>query len=89
MKGYRNIYRCPECGKIGAKVEELTNDACSLLDRVFGVILCKHCGKVIKPERVAGKPKLFGLLGWDIKEGKEWSKSAKKSAETKCLEEEG
>lgn len=66
MKGYRNIYRCPECKKIGAKEKDLTNDGAFML--FSSVVLCKHCGKIIKPERVVGKPKLFGLLGWDTKE---------------------
>jgi len=68
MKGYRNIYRCPECKKIGAKLEDLTNDVCIALTAFNRVVLCKYCGKVVKLELVAGKPKLLGLLGWDIKE---------------------
>ncbi len=71
MTGYRNIYRCPECKKVGAKKADLTNDDFnSVLVWLFGnnEVLCKHCGKEVKLERIFAKPRLFGLLGWDIKE---------------------
>ena len=65
------MYRCPECKKVGATKTALTNDK---LDSVFiwlfgkDEVLCRHCGKEVKLERIFAKPKLFGLLGWDIKE---------------------
>ncbi len=67
MKGYRNIYRCPKCKKVAKDKEHLTNDSSLFMLAFNGPVLCKHCGMIIKLERISAKPKLFGLLGWDIK----------------------
>lgn len=72
MKGYRRIYRCPECKKLGARKADMTND---ILGSPFAwlysgsAVLCKHCGKRVELERVSAKPRLFGFFGWSVKEG--------------------
>lgn len=68
MKGYRSIYRCPECKKVGRNIKSITNDFNTFSLVLNDTAICKHCGEKVKFERVAAKPKLFGLFGWSVKE---------------------
>ena len=71
MTGYRRMYRCPECKKLGARKADMTNDVPgSPFAWLYSgsAVLCKHCGKEVELEKIFAKPRLFGLLGWDIKE---------------------
>lgn len=70
MKGYRNVYRCPECKKLGARKAKMTNDISRPFEWLYSdsKVLCKHCGKRVELERVSAKPRLFGLFGWSVKE---------------------
>lgn len=72
MKGYRRMYRCPECKKLGARRADITNDISGPFAWLYPVstVLCKHCGKEVELERVSAEPRLFGLFGWKVKEDK-------------------
>lgn len=68
MSRYRYALRCPYCKKVYANeyLQAIYN-----LSK-YATSLCPKCGEVSGSfEKVVAKPKLFGLLGWDVKEEKE------------------
>lgn len=68
MNRYRYALRCPHCKKIYA------NEYHQILYILspYGPSLCPKCGEVSGSfEKVVVRPKLFGLLGWEVKEVKE------------------
>lgn len=68
MCHYRYALRCPYCKKVYA--DDCYN-AIHNLSR-HSTSLCPKCGEVSGAfDRVVAKPKLFGLLGWEVKEEKE------------------
>ena len=65
MSYYRYALRCPYCKKIYANEYY---QAVYNLSR-YSTSLCPKCGEERGSfERVIVKPKLFGLLGWEVKE---------------------
>lgn len=63
MIGYREVHKCDNCGKV------YRTDY--FLSMRFNV--CRKCGRCCLC-RCIGKPKLFGLRGWEIIELKDASK---------------
>jgi len=65
MSHYRYVLRCPYCKKVYAS-EYL--QALYHLSK-YNTSLCPKCGEVSGSfEEVVAKPRLFGLLGWEVKE---------------------
>lgn len=65
MNHYRYALRCPHCKKI--YVSEYRQIFYILSDT--STSLCPKCGEVSGSfDKVVVKPKLFGLLGWEVKE---------------------
>lgn len=68
MSYYRYVLRCPYCKKIYANDCPLISYAIS----PYHISLCPKCGEESGSfEKIVAKPKLFGLLGWKVKEEKE------------------
>lgn len=66
MSRYRYALRCPYCKKIYANGYRQTIHNLSR----HHTSLCPKCGEESGSfEEVVVKPKLFGLLGWKVKEG--------------------
>ena len=64
MSAYRYALRCPRCKKIYANEYR---QALYILSE-YSTSLCPKCGEVSGSfEKVVVKPKLFGLLGWEVK----------------------
>ena len=65
MSRYRYVLRCPHCKKVYAN--EYLKALLALSP--FQASLCPKCGEVSGSfEKVVARPKLFGLLGWEVKE---------------------
>lgn len=68
MSCYRYALRCPRCKKVYAN--EYYNALHHLSEHWYS--LCPKCGeKSDSFDRVAARPRLFGLLGWEVKEKEE------------------
>lgn len=65
MSCYRYVLRCPCCKKIYA---DKYYQALHRLSK-YTTSLCPKCGEESGSfEEVVAKPRLFGLLGWEVKE---------------------
>lgn len=72
MSYYRYALRYPYCKKVYA--DECYNAIHDLSK--FSTSLCPKCGEVSGAfDKVVVRPKLFGLLGWGVKEKNESSAS--------------
>ena len=62
MSKYQRAYQCDECKKVYSRDKYLwINDL-----YLYGI--CPKCGHEGLIHKVVAKPKLFGLLGWVVKE---------------------
>lgn len=67
MSRYRYVLRCPYCKKVYDEYRKVIYDLSA-----YNTSLCPKCGEVSGSfEKVVAKPKLFGLLGWEVKEEEE------------------
>ncbi len=62
MSHYRYIHQCQACNKV------YTNYSYQIHADLYFYGICPKCGTKGKFLRVVAKPKLFGLLGWIVKE---------------------
>lgn len=62
MSRYQRAYQCDECKKVYSR------DKFIWINDLYLYGICPKCGCEGKICKVVAKPKLFGLLGWDIKE---------------------
>lgn len=67
MSKFRRVYRCNDCGKI------YRSDYWLVVRGSMSFFCCGECGNFgeIGQEfsKVSARPKLFGLCGWEIRDG--------------------
>lgn len=62
MSKYQRAYQCDKCKTVYSRNKfEWIND-------LYFYCICPKCGNEGRISKVVAKPKMFGLLGWKVKE---------------------
>ena len=64
MSSFRKAYRCKHCGKIFRSLSAYSKEWYP--DIFIRPMICRNCGVKDTPEHVSAKPKLIGIMGWEL-----------------------